>query len=187
MKRSIISILLISLTLILFVLGGNSCKKSKDTTNNVPENPEVGTHVYDIALSFTENDSLGNPVTLDTFSGDVILLTFSAMWCGPCRSECPELVELYNTYHQRGLQIVQCIYQDEDGNPTDLTDLARWIQEFGVPFIVFHDPDYSTVNQYLGANAGIPYNVIIDRNFIIRHIIQGFDGDSLRRYISQLL
>ena len=183
MKRVIIliSIILVFLSIL------PSCKKSSEAPGSVfpPENPAPGVYRGNIAINFTEMDSTDTPITLESLRGNVILLTFSTMWCGPCRREAPELVNLYNTYNQNGLEIVQCIYQDEDGNPADLDDLARWINEFGITFPVFYDPDRSTVDTY-NFNA-IPFNVLIDRNFIIWHRIEGYDPDELRRLIEELL
>jgi peroxiredoxin len=167
--------------MILSVL--SSCKKSSEVDQ--PGDPVVGIYVGNIATNFTETDSQDSAITLESFRGNVILLTFSAMWCGPCRREAPELVNLYNTLKDRGLVILQCIYQDEDGNPSDLSDLARWINEFGMTFTVFNDPDRSTVNLY-NFNA-IPFNVVIDRDFIIRHRKSGYYPGELQQVIESLL
>jgi peroxiredoxin len=165
----------------------SSCKKSSgvdnDNENNGP--PVIGVFVGDIAADFSEIDALGNAFTLESFRGNIIVLSFSAMWCGPCRAETPDLAVIYNTYKERGLEIIQCVYQDEDGNPADLNDLARWIAEFTLPFTVFHDPDYSTVDRY--KFAAIPFTVVIDRDFIIRNRITGNYPNELRQAIEDLL
>jgi peroxiredoxin len=179
MKKIII--LLVIMLMILSVL--SSCKKSGGVDQ--PGNPVLGVYIGNIATNFSETNPQGNEITLESFRGNVILLNFSAMWCGPCRAEAPELVNLYNSLKERGLEIVQCIYQDEDGNPSDLSDLARWIDEFGMIFTVFNDPDRSTANLY--NFDAIPFNVIIDRDFIIRHRIEGYDPGEMRRYIEDLL
>lgn len=161
-----------------------SCKKSEDGG----EQPTtIGNRIGNIAINITEISSNGENVTLESFRGKVILLTFSAMWCGPCRAEAPELVELHNTYSGQGLVIIQIVYQDEDGNPSDNTDLARWIGEFGLPFRVCTDPDRSSVDSYLLASDGIPFNVVIDRDFVIQLRVAGYDPDRIRRAITQHL
>lgn len=186
MKRTII--FLLALAMIMSVLFLSSCKKSKDIGGNDNGNnppPTGGLSVGDSPPNFTETDSQGNPFTLESLRGNVIILGFSAMWCGPCRAEAPELVNMYNTYKERGLEIVQCIYQDEGSEPADLDDLARWINEFGITYTVINDPDESTVDAY--KFRSIPFNVIIDRDFIIRDIIIGNYPTRIRQAIEDLL
>jgi peroxiredoxin len=167
--------------MILSVL--SSCKKSSEVDQ--PGDPVLGVYISNIATNFTETDSQGNEISLESFRGNVILLNFSTMWCGFCRAETPELENLYNTYKEQGLVILQCIYQDEDGNPSNLSDLARWINEFGMTFTVFNDPDRSTVNLY-NFNA-VPFNLVIDRDLIIRYRDSGFYPDLIQQVIVDLL
>ena len=188
MKRTII--LLLAVAMIMSVLFLSSCKKSSniggggnDNGNNPPA--AGGLSVGDAAPNFTETDSQGNPFTLESLRGNVVVVSFSAMWCGPCRAEAPELASIYNTYKERGLEIVQCIYQDEGSEPADLDDLARWINEFGIPFTVINDPDRSTVDAY--KFRSIPFNVILDRELIIRDIITGNYPTRIIQAIEDLL
>lgn len=67
-------------------------------------------------MSFIEQNWQGNTLSLEDFKGSVIALSFSAMWCGPCRQEAQELINIYNTYKERGLVVLQCLYEDEDYN-----------------------------------------------------------------------
>ncbi len=178
MKKTLI--LLIATVMVLSVL--TSCKKNSSADS---EPAVVGVRVGNIATSFTETDSQGDSFTLESLRGNVILLNFSAMWCTPCRAEAIHLMDLYNTYHQNGLEIVQCIYQDEDGNPTDASDIGRWIQEYGITYTVITDPDRSSVDTY--EFTAIPFNAIIDRDFVIHYVSQGFDIDTVIRNIENLL
>jgi cytochrome c biogenesis protein CcmG/thiol:disulfide interchange protein DsbE len=54
----------------------------------------------------------GKPVTLADSKGKVILLNFWATWCGPCRAEIPDLIELQNKYKDR-LQILGLVVDDD--------------------------------------------------------------------------
>jgi len=176
--------LTILITVMMMILSAlSSCKKSSEVVQSL--DTIVGIHIGFIATNFTETDSQGNEITLDSYRGNVILLTFSTMWCGPCRTEAPELVNTYNTFKERGLVILQCNFQDEDGNPADLGDLARWINEFGITFTVFNDPDQSTVDLY-NFNA-VPFNIVIDRDFTIAYRQAGFYPDELHQIIKELL
>jgi cytochrome c biogenesis protein CcmG/thiol:disulfide interchange protein DsbE len=55
----------------------------------------------------------GKPVTLADSKGKVILLNFWATWCGPCRAEIPDLIELQNKYKDH-LQILGLVVDDDD-------------------------------------------------------------------------
>ena len=46
------------------------------------------------------------PVKLSDFRGKPVLLHFWGTWCGPCRAENPELVRLYQIYHDKGFEII---------------------------------------------------------------------------------
>lgn len=49
-----------------------------------------------IAPEFVEKDTLGNTISLNSFTGTYVLVEFWASWCVPCRKENPALVKLYN-------------------------------------------------------------------------------------------
>ncbi len=178
------------LILILFMLFLNfSCKKNSACNNNNNNNnnpsPDEGVNYGNIAVNFTENDQSGSVFSLDSLKGKVILLNFSAGWCGPCRRESPHLMEIYNTYKERGLEIVQCIFQDEDRDAADLDFINVWLKEFGISFKVINDPDYSSVNTYQ-VNA-IPLNIIIGRDFIITYRMEGFEKETVIKRIEDAL
>ena len=116
--------------------------------------------------------------TWESLKGKVILLNFSAMWCGPCRREAPELLGINDVYGPQGLVIVQCIFEDEDGNAADLSDLRRWIDEFKMNFTVINDPDRSAVNL-VNISQGIPFNLVIDRNFVVKYRSAGFSANEI--------
>lgn len=161
----------------------SSCKKNQTIDNGTV--PIPGVRVGDTAPNFTETDVQGNSFTLESFRGRVIMLNFSTMWCSPCRAETPELLEIYNTYKERGFEIVQCIYQDEDSYPSDQSDLNRWLDEFQVTYTLIGDPDRSTVATY--DFDSIPFNVIIDRDFVIQYVRSGFDRYMVEQKIEELL
>src|SRR2546430_3024146 len=55
----------------------------------------------DPAPAFKVDTLDGRPLSVGDYQGKVILLNFWATWCGPCRSEIPDLVELQNKYKDR--------------------------------------------------------------------------------------
>lgn len=55
----------------------------------------------------------GGTVSLAAARGKVVLLNFWATWCGPCRMEVPDLVELQKKYPER-LQVIGLVVDDEE-------------------------------------------------------------------------
>jgi peroxiredoxin len=150
-----------------------SCKKDTliEDDNEIKPATE-GVYLSNIPIDFTEKDNNNNEFTLSNLKGKVILLVFSTMWCSPCKAEAAQLEAIYKNYKDRGLEIVECLYQNESGYPANNDELNRWVDSYGISFPVIGDPDYSTVNTYK-VNS-IPTNIIIGKDFIIKYRAEGF-------------
>lgn len=65
-------------------------------------NVEVGK----IAPNFEAPTPDGHTINLDDIKGKVTIIDFWAAWCGPCRRENPNVVRVYDRYHDKGLEII---------------------------------------------------------------------------------
>jgi thiol-disulfide isomerase/thioredoxin len=56
----------------------------------------------------------GETVRLDAYSGQVLVLSFWATWCAPCRDELPWLQRFYEAERDRGLAVLTVNMQEPD-------------------------------------------------------------------------
>lgn len=138
------------------------------------------TAVGQVAPDFTLETPNGKPLSMHSVKGKVKILDFWASWCGPCRAENPNVVELYKKFHPKGLEIVG-ISLDENADQwkqaikddkltwQQMSDLKGWESE---------------VAQLYGISA-IPHTVILDENNVI--IAKNLRGKKLEEKIAELL
>jgi len=109
------------------------------------------------AYDFTLKDLEGREVSFSDYQGQVVMINFWAPWCGPCRMETPDLVDLSEEYVGRGLQIlgVAVSYRGEQS----VHDFA---DEWGVSYPVLFGSD-QLVRQY-GGFRGIPTTFLFSRD-----------------------
>ncbi|MGO4290481.1 peroxiredoxin family protein [Chitinophaga sp. RAB17] len=65
------------------------------------------------AMDFTQNNTAGKAVKLSDYRGKYVLLDFWASWCGPCRAENPNVLDNYEKYHSKGLEILGVSLDDK--------------------------------------------------------------------------
>jgi thiol-disulfide isomerase/thioredoxin len=116
----------------------------------------------------------------DVHQGNVLLIDFWASWCGPCRRANPEVVEIYNEYHDAGFEIL--------GVSLD-RDSASWVKAIADDNLTWnHISDlkyWNSAGAELYGVPAIPHTVLIDRDGII--IAKNLHGEELRQAIQELL
>jgi thiol-disulfide isomerase/thioredoxin len=108
----------------------------------------------DTAPVFLLNDLEGKPVSLAEAKGKVVLLNFWATWCGPCRAEIPDLVDLQKRYADK-LEIIALATQEDDAD-----QVRRFVLDSGINYRVAMAPD-DVVREY-GGIAALPTSFVID-------------------------
>lgn len=79
-------------------------KISRDIRTNINNlsKAEIGS----VAPDFTAPTPEGDMLSLKDALGKYTIIDFWASWCKPCRRENPNVVSVYNKYHEQGLNII---------------------------------------------------------------------------------
>jgi peroxiredoxin len=133
-------------------------------------------------FNFTLKDMNGANVRLSDYKGKVVLLNFWATWCGPCKVEIPEFVEVYSQYRSRGFEILGVLSQDEPSSD----DLHKFASGFKMNYPVFRaNEDFENAHGPIWA---LPTTYIIDRTgAICRKHMGPVSRDTVEREIKGLL
>jgi len=108
----------------------------------------------DPAPEFKLSTLEGKPLSLADYTGKVILLNFWASWCGPCRAEIPDLVELQKQYKDQ-LQIIGLVVDDDDE-----AAVKKFVSDFGINYPVAVAGD--DIRLEYGGIPALPTSFILD-------------------------
>jgi len=144
----------------LLVCGCGRARAARADSANAKQEPRQGEIIRfvknpDPAPAFELNDLDGKPLSLGEAKGKIVLLNFWATWCGPCRAEVTDLVDLQNRYADK-LEIIALATEEDDAD-----DVRRFVRHSGMNYRVAMAPD-ELVRSY-GGVAALPTSFVIDQ------------------------
>ena len=189
MKRNLIAI--IAAAAILASCGGDKKPAEQDAAQPVVENtvaePTVYEHEYivkvgDVAPDFTLQMTDGSTFTLSEQRGKVVMLQFTAGWCGICRNEMPHIerdIWLPNKDNQ------DFVLVGIDREET-LEEILPFIQEVGTTYPIAMDTNADVFAQYALRESGITRNVLIDRDGKIVMLTRKFKSEEFAALVEKI-
>lgn len=171
MIRTLLFVSLVSCCIVFSGCSKNATPQSGSAVTNQHDNVAEIVSVTarpEKAPNFTWNDSTGTQVGFDNFHGKVTLVNFWATWCGPCKKELPDLVDLSKELSSKGFRVIG-ISTDRGSNVID--DVRSFVHEHGIPYQVLISNEQ--LEQAFGNVNMLPTSFIVDANGKIRESFVG--------------
>ena len=117
----------------------------------------------DPAPAFNLTDLQGKPVSLSSQLGKVTLINFWGTWCGPCKSEIPDLQKIVQTYQGKPVEVIGITVAEKNG--------AQGVEDFCKKNGLTYRQAMSTpaVLSAFGGIEEVPVSVLLDQEGKIRY------------------
>lgn len=132
----------------------------------------------------------GGVVDLEKLRGKVVVVSFGATWCPPCREELPALQEIANRYANKGVEV---LWISLDERKVSDQEVRQFAERFGLKVPVLRDYDAGAYSEV--GDGPVPLLVIIGREgkivgkphmgFSNREVFLTEVGETLDRIISR--
>ena len=189
MKRNLIAI--IAAAAVIASCGGDKKASGQVVEQPVVENAVAEQVVYeneyivkvgDVAPDFTLQMTDGSTFTLSEQRGKVVMLQFTAGWCGVCRKEMPHIEsDIWQPNKDNKDFVLVGIDREET-----LEDIIPFIQEVGTTYPIAMDTNADVFAQYALRESGITRNVLIDRDGRIVMLTRLFKEDEFAALVEKI-
>ena len=189
MKRNFIAML--AAAAILASCGGDRKPAEQESAQPVVENtvaePTVYEHEYivkvgDVAPDFTLEMLDGTEFTLSQQRGKVVMLQFTAGWCGICRKEMPFIESDIWLRHKDNKDFVLVGIDREETKEA----ILPFIEKVGTTYPIAMDSNGDVFASYALRGAGITRNILIDRDGKIVMLTRRFEEAEFKELVEKI-
>ena len=131
------------------------------------------------APAFDLEKADGGRISLASLKGNVVILTFWATWCAPCKVEMPTLEDAYKKHGGKGVTVVGVNFQQEKPPGKKFTDANK------LTFPIAMDVDGKTADGYYV--PGLPTTFFIGPHGVLAGYHEGIVKPAmLEEWLSKL-
>ena len=191
--------------LILALMLSLGCEPAAlQTTDSAPPPPEpipeLGMHVTeecgqtaigDTACNFALIDQNGEYWQLKHHLGEIVVLDFSAGWCGPCRLAAASTQAIQDDYENSAVIVTILIDGPHVSIAPTTEDISDWVTSYGITTAPVLQGSRDLMFDMSGESGysigGFPTYIYIDKNGTIYGGHSGFSDEYVRQVINSLL
>ena len=171
--------------------GGEKKTAEQGAVQPVMENETVEPVVYeneyivkvgDVAPDFTLQMTDGTTFTLSEQRGKVVMLQFTAGWCGICREEMPHIERDIWLPNKDNKDFVLVGIDREE----TLEDILPFIEAVGTTYPIAMDTNADVFAKYALRNSGITRNVLIGRDGNIVMLTRKFKNEEFTALVEKI-
>ncbi|KRE98588.1 redoxin [Frateuria sp. Soil773] len=126
----------------------------------------------------------GQPVTVSSLRGKVVVVSFWATWCRYCMKEMPVLVGVQQLATERRLPLQVVSVNSMESRQT-FVHSARALHSRFPELLLSWDSDGAIGKPY-GADKGIPVMVMLHRDGTVAHVHVGYGEDMLESLLAEI-
>ena len=141
-----------------------------------PQQPGIGEAPPTIGLK----DRGGSVIDLAALQGKVVVVTFWASWCGPCRRELPMLGKVQEVVGREHLEVIAVNFKEPR---RDFNAVIRANKDLDPTYV--HD-ERGIVSDRYGVTA-LPNMFIIGQDGLIAQTHRGYSENVLQSFMQELL
>ena len=155
---------------------------SKDTVAKVVYENNYLVKVGDVAPDFTLNLTDGTAFKLSENRGKVVMLQFTASWCGVCRKEMPFIERDIWLPNKDNKDFVLVGIDREE----PLEDVKKFAESTGVSYPLALDTNADVFASYAERKSGITRNILIDRDGRIVKLTRLFNETEFKELVQAI-
>ena len=165
------------LTFLLFLgCGGSSPSGAAPSALERPVGTDIGYQAPEWELPRLQGEG---KLALGEQRGRVVLISFWASWCGPCRLEMPALETAWKQYADKDALFVGISLDDTR------EQAEGFLRQHPVSFEAALDAGGNTVGNVWGAMS-IPMTVLVDKQGVVRQKHIGYTPSALKNLLVQV-
>jgi thiol-disulfide isomerase/thioredoxin len=162
-----------------------AARTTEARAKGIPEPPDLSrfTSVKDPTERFRfSGPDLDGKIVRNTdpaFRGRVVVLTIGGTWCTNCHDEVPFLMELYNEFHAKGLEIVGLFFENDATLSVARPRVLAFNKRYGVAFPILvpgtsQESEVAEKLPQLVNFAVYPTTIVLGRDGRVRRVHAGF-------------